>query len=232
MQPKPLLTHAVMEEAQGATSWGSGELCNDTSVMSHAAVENSGLGEAARVKSLFVNCVDRASDAESAVDHLAITFSSEGVNKITVFSRGLPPSPLTANLLAVLGISSAVGQSARVRPIETFESCAAEVAGDGGEGDGSPGNATEWVFFALDLQCQGLRNDRCTCVQGEVRCVLGTAAGGWEPHNMVTEEDLLVLRNPDSRPAWCSDGDPAEGWLLLTVRLLATPTTLTGAARQ
>lgn len=210
---------AVTDKEQGAAAWGKGEICNDTSVISNAAVENSGVGAAAQIKSLFVNCVDRVSNAETVLDHVGITFSPAGVDYLSVYTRTVPPAPLSSELMATLGIAPKTAQVARVRPVELFKGCAAEVAGDGGEGDGSAAaDSNEWIFFAADLQCQGLRHDRCTCVAGQVKCVLGTPSGGWEAKGMVREGDLLAMQTPGWRPDWCRDSDPVEGWLLLAVR--------------
>lgn len=196
--------------------WGKGELCNRTSVVSDVVVENAGASSAAYIASLFVYCVDRTSDADSVVDHLSVAFSPSGIDYIGRFQRTVPPAPIPITLTAALNIPAATEKSVRVRPIETFESCSTAVAAEGGQGDGSDPADNEWVFFAADLQCQGVRHDRCTCVGGAVQCVFGTPTGPLVARDMVIEGDLLHMKDGGT-PGWCEDGDPVHRWMMIAV---------------
>lgn len=209
--------NAVTVEEPAEVVWGTGELCNRTSVVSDAVVTSAGAGTAAYIASLFVYCIDRTSDADTVVDHLAVAFSATGIDSISTFYRKVPPAPIPITLTAALNIAAAKEKSVRVRPIETFQSCAADVAGAGGQGDGSDAADNEWVFFAADLQCQGVRHDRCTCVSGTVECVFGTATGPLVARDMVIEGDLVHMREGGT-PGWCEDGDPVHTWMLIAVR--------------
>jgi hypothetical protein len=202
--------------------WGKGALCNSTSVVSDIVVKNAGSGLAGYITSLFVYCVDRTSVADTVVDHLSVGFSPAGIDYIGGFHRPVPPAPLPITLTAALNIAAANKKTVRIRPIETFESCAPAIAGDGGQGDGSDAADNEWVFFATDLQCQGVRHDRCTCVSGSVECVFGTPNGPLLARDMVIEDDLLHMK-AGGTPGWCEDGDPVHRWMLLAVRSLCVP---------
>lgn len=218
--------NAVTVEEPEDVVWGQGELCNSTSVVSEVSVKHDGTGAGSYIDSLFVHCVDRTRDANPVLDHLAITFSASGVDFIGAFHRSVPPAPIAITLTAALDISAATEKTVRVRPIESFESCAPSIAGDGGQGDASDETDNEWVFFATDLQCQGVRHDRCTCVSGEVQCVFGTTTGPVVAKDMVTEGDLVHMKEGGTA-GWCEDGDPVHSWMMITVRFTYSARSMT-----
>eukprot|EP00892_Ulva_mutabilis_P003580 jgi/Ulvmu1/1594/UM111_0022.1 len=210
--------------------WGGGLQCNHTAVVSDMAVESQGWGTYAHgVLSLHVRCTDRTEDSEFVIDHFALTFTSAGIISLQGFRRVVPPSPPPYTLLDTLSPSpqhplGSVSDAnltqpgvARVRPVEYFQGCeAAEAAVQPANGTANSTTAQEssHLFFAADLQCQGLRHDRCGCIEGELRCVVAAGDLGFEAGGLVTEADMHAMKKGSAAP-WCEDGDVAESWFLV-----------------
>lgn len=213
--------------------WGGGLKCNDTAVVSDVAVESQGWGAYAHgILSVHVRCTDRTEESDFVIDHFALTFTASGIIGLQGFRRVVPSSPppytvldaLSATPLhplgSVAGANLAQPGGSRVRPVEYFEGCAAtELAQQAANGTGASSAAQTGVltFYAADLQCQGLRHDRCGCIDGTLRCVLAAGDLGFEADGLVTEADMLAMKNGSAAP-WCEDGDIADDWFLLKVR--------------
>lgn len=215
---------AVTHEAVEQPLWGGGLKCNNTAVVSDVAVETQGWGLYAHgVISVHVRCTDRTEQSEFVIDHLAISFTAAGIISVQGFRRVVPPSPPPYTLLDTLSgdaphpLRSVKDANltqpgvSRVRPVEYFQGCAAVEAAQKAD------NSSEHLFFAADLQCQGLRHDRCGCIGGRLRCVLAGGDLGFEADGLVTEGDMHDMKKGSTAP-WCEDGDVAEGWFLLKVR--------------
>lgn len=222
---------AVTNEAVAQPLWGGGLKCNSTGVVSDVAVETQGWGTFAHsILSLHVRCTDRTEDSEFVIDHFALTFTSAGIISLQGYRRVVPPSPPPYTLMDTLsskpqhplgsvtdanitqpGVSS-------VRPVEYFTSCAEQpVASRNASGNGGDAHNSGYIFFAADMQCQGLRHDRCGCIDGELRCVLAAGDLGFEAKGMVTEADIEAIKDVGTAP-WCEDGDITDSWFLVKVR--------------
>jgi hypothetical protein len=149
-------------------------------------------------------------DTEYVIDHFGVSFTTSGVVSLTAYRRVIPSAPAQASLVPTLQQQGIITKNTNVsvpnvRPVELFPYCA--------------NNLTDLAtFYALDLQCQGLRHDRCACVDGEVHCIVATSSGGYVvPSTMVKWSDMATMKKGEM-PQWCEDGEIADDYYLIQVR--------------